>query len=79
MTGANGEYFPLILADMENRPDKSVSAMAILTAMLWERFQNGAVPIALVSMDNCSQNGDKLRASVRKTRLFGRGIPCIYQ
>ena len=64
LTGANGEYFPLILADMENRPDKSVSAMAILTAMLWERFQNGAVPIALVSMDNCSQNGDKLRASV---------------
>ena len=32
--------------------------------MLLERYQNGGAPLALVSMDNCSQNGEKLRESV---------------
>ena len=38
--------------------------MAVLTAMLYERYQAGKYPLALVSMDNCSQNGAKLRDSV---------------
>lgn len=64
LTGTSGEYLPFILTDMENGPDKGTSAMSILTAMLWERFNAGAAPLALVSMDNCSQNGDRLRESV---------------
>ena len=32
--------------------------------MLYERYKAGKYPIALVSMDNCSQNGAKLRESV---------------
>ena len=28
------------------------------------RFEAGAYPIALVSMDNCSHNGEKLRSAV---------------
>ncbi|MGH2152811.1 mannitol dehydrogenase family protein, partial [Enterococcus faecalis] len=39
-------------------------AMAVLVAMLYERFKAGRYPIALVSMDNCSKNGAKLRESV---------------
>ena len=38
--------------------------MAVLTAMLYERYQAGKYPLALVSMDNCSQNGARLRQSV---------------
>ena len=38
--------------------------MAVLTAMLYERYQAGKHPLALVSMDNCSQNGARLRQSV---------------
>lgn len=38
--------------------------MAILTAMLWERYQDSKTPIALVSMDNCSHNGNLLKSSV---------------
>lgn len=38
--------------------------MAVLTAMLYERYRAGKYPIALVSMDNCSQNGARLRESV---------------
>ncbi|MGN1165846.1 MAG: mannitol dehydrogenase family protein [Lachnospiraceae bacterium] len=61
---ADGTFFEFIMKDIENGPEKATSAMAIVTAMLLERFKNGATPLALVSMDNCSQNGAKLRESV---------------
>ena len=51
-------------ADIKNGPDKATGAMAVLVAMLYERFKAGRYPIALVSMDNCSKNGAKLRESV---------------
>ena len=35
-----------------------------LTELCLVRFKAGAFPIALVSMDNCSRNGDKLKAAV---------------
>ena len=61
---ADGAYFPFILEDLENGPDRARSVIAIVTAMLYERFRSGARPIALVSMDNCSRNGSLLRSSV---------------
>ncbi|MGI6094913.1 MAG: mannitol dehydrogenase family protein [Lachnospiraceae bacterium] len=61
---ADGTWFPFVEADIQNGPDQAVGAMAVLTAMLYERYQAGKYPIALVSMDNCSQNGKKLRESV---------------
>ena len=38
--------------------------MAIVTALLYERFQAGQYPLAVVSMDNCSHNGEKLMSAV---------------
>ena len=38
--------------------------MAPLCAMLLHRFENGKAPLAVVSMDNCSHNGEKLRGAV---------------
>lgn len=32
--------------------------------MLLERYKNGAYPIAMLSIDNCSNNGDKLKSSI---------------
>lgn len=64
LRGGNGEYFPFIKADMDNGPDKATGAMGIVAAMLYERFRKGKTPLALVSMDNVSHNGEKLRASV---------------
>ena len=52
---------------MNNGPSQPKGAMAIVTAMLFERFRAGAAPIAMVSMDNVSQNGKKLRESVIET------------
>lgn len=36
----------------------------LIAGLLYERFRAGAFPIALVSMDNCSQNGEKLKSAV---------------
>ena len=61
---ADGTYFPFVQADIQNGPDMPGGAMAVLTAMLYARYQAGKYPLALVSMDNCSQNGAILRQSV---------------
>ena len=61
---ADGSWFPFVEADINNGPDRATGAMAVLTAMLYERYKAGKYPIALVSMDNCSKNGAKLRESV---------------
>lgn len=61
---ADGSWFPFVEKDIQNGPDQSVGAMAVLTAMLYERYKAGKYPVALVSMDNCSKNGAKLRESV---------------
>lgn len=61
---ADGTWFPFVESDIQNGPDKAVGAMAVLTAMLYERYKAGKYSLALVSMDNCSQNGKRLRESV---------------
>ncbi|MBQ7059424.1 MAG: mannitol dehydrogenase family protein [Firmicutes bacterium] len=76
LKGTDGSYLSYVEKDMENGPAQAKGAMAVLTAMLLERYQNGACPIALVSMDNCSHNGSLLRASVLTTaeEWVGRGL-----
>lgn len=64
LRNTDGKYSSLALSDIDNGPTRARGAMAIVTAMLLERYKCGAVPIALVSMDNCSHNGDVLRSSI---------------
>lgn len=64
LKNASGNYFPFIEADIKNGPEKPSSAMAVVCALLLERYKNGAAPLAVVSMDNCSHNGEKLQASI---------------
>lgn len=59
-----GEFLPQVKEDFANGPDKCRNVMALTTALLFERFKAGAFPIAVLSMDNCSHNGDKLKDSV---------------
>lgn len=59
-----GNYFSFIQSDIENGPDQAVSAMAVTCAMLYERYKACKAPLAVVSMDNCSHNGEKLKASI---------------
>ncbi len=60
LKNAAGEIAPMVAADFENGPDKAVSYMGKVSALLYKRFVKGALPVAMVSMDNCSHNGDKL-------------------
>lgn len=39
-------------------------AMGKLAALLYERYQAGRLPLTLQSTDNCSHNGDKVKAGV---------------
>jgi fructuronate reductase len=59
-----GEYFPAVQADLKEGPEKARHAMAIVTALMRHRYVSGAAPVALVSMDNCSHNGEKLQGSI---------------
>ena len=59
-----GEFFPFVQADFEGGPQSCSHAMSLTAALLLERFNAGGAPIAMVSMDNCSHNGEKLKSSV---------------
>ena len=50
-------------ADLE-RGLSPVLAMGKVCALLYERYQAGRLPLTLQSMDNCSHNGDRVRAGV---------------
>jgi fructuronate reductase len=60
----DGSLMPVVVADMEEGPASARHAMSIVCAMLLERYNAGKYPLAVVSMDNCSHNGEKLQASV---------------
>ena len=59
-----GEYLPAVQKDMAEGPGAPKSVMALVTALLYARYQAGRLPLALVSMDNCSHNGERLKGSV---------------
>ena len=55
---------PAVTHDFENGPTKPISYMGKVVSLLYARYLAGEKKIALVSMDNCSHNGDKLFAAV---------------
>ncbi|MFP3043205.1 mannitol dehydrogenase family protein [Treponema primitia] len=61
----DGSFKPEILKEFEAGPVAPVHGMTKLTALLYERYTKGSGrPLALVSTDNFSHNGDKLKAAV---------------
>ena len=64
LTNAKGEQLPDVAADFTAGPERPTSYMGKVTALLYARYRAGKKPIAMVSTDNCSHNGDKLYAAV---------------
>jgi fructuronate reductase len=62
--GSGGTLFPEPAADMEAGPGAVKSYLGRVAALCYERYRAGTLPLALVSMDNCSHNGDKLFAAI---------------
>ncbi len=60
LKGNDGEYTKAVSTDMENGPEKPVSYIGKVVSLLYARYQAGKFPIAMVSTDNCSHNGQKL-------------------
>ena len=67
LRNAEGRYSDLAGADMDGGPEKAAGVMGIVTAMLYARYRAGGQPLSLVSLDNVSRNGERLRASVTET------------
>ena len=61
-----GQPLPWIAPEFEGGPAKAKSAIALITTLLLERYQAGALPLALVSTDNFSQNGERFGQAVRQ-------------
>ena len=60
----DGSLMPVVQADIDEGPAHARHAMSMVAALLLERFHAGAYPLAVVSMDNCSHNGDKVKNAV---------------
>ncbi len=64
LRGASGSYIPDVQEDIDHPAAQPKSLMGKLTALLLHRYACGVLPIAMASMDNCSHNGDKLKAAI---------------
>ncbi len=64
LTDLKGNPLPAAAHDFENGPDTARHAMGVTAALLLERFRTCRAPLAVVSMDNCSHNGGKLRSGI---------------
>ena len=62
--GADGKFTPLVATDLAAGPEAPISYIGKVASLLYARFLAGEKPIAMVSMDNCSHNGDKLAAAI---------------
>lgn len=60
----DGSYFEAILEDFDKEPQKAKSYLGRITALINYRYEGGEYPLTLVSMDNCSNNGDRLKTAV---------------
>ena len=76
LVDSQGRPLPWIAPEFEGGPDKAKSAIAVITALLLERYQAGALPLALVSTDNFSRNGERFGQAVRQMadEWIGRGL-----
>lgn len=64
IAGRDGHYYPDVEADFAEGPEAAKSYLGKIIALLYTRYQAGQLPLALVSMDNMSENGQKLEKVV---------------
>lgn len=64
LTDGKGEQLPDVVADFTAGPERPASYMGKVASLVYARYSAGEKPIAMVSTDNCSHNGDKLYAAV---------------
>lgn len=66
LVNGRGEMLPDVARDFAQGTDAPESYIGKVAALLYARYKAGAKPVAMVSMDNCSHNGDKLYAAIHR-------------
>ncbi len=66
LKGADGNFAKAVSEDMANGPEKCVSYIGKVCSLLYARYISGGYPIAMVSTDNCSHNGEKLYGAIHE-------------
>ncbi len=64
LVNGKGETLPDVAQDFADGAAAPKSYIGKVAALLYARYQAGEKPVAMVSMDNCSHNGDKLYAAI---------------
>ena len=64
LKNTQGEYIEIIKNDFENGYENPKHIMGIITSLLYKRYKKNNKSLSLVSMDNCSENGDKIKNAV---------------
>ena len=64
LKGADGNFLPDVEHDLKEGHNRPISYMGKITALLYKRYLAGGHPLAMLSMDNCSQNGTRLHAAI---------------
>ena len=64
LVNAQGETLPSVAADFAEGAMKPHSYIGKVASLLYARYRAGGAPIAMVSTDNCSHNGEKLFAAI---------------
>ncbi len=64
LRSSDGRALPGVEEDLERGPARPESYIGKVAALVHERYAAGALPLAMVSTDNCSHNGDKLYSAV---------------
>ncbi|MGO3018195.1 MAG: mannitol dehydrogenase family protein [Anaerococcus sp.] len=60
----NGELMDVVKKDLENNIEEGQHLMSLVTYLLYRRFKETGQGMTLLSLDNCSKNGDKIKDSV---------------
>lgn len=60
----SGDLMDVVKSDIENDMKDAKHLMSFVTYMLYRRYKVTGKELTLLSLDNCSKNGDKIRNSV---------------
>lgn len=59
-----GRVFEAVEQDLNAGPERAATYMGMVAALLYERYLSDSKPIAMLSMDNFSHNGEKLESAI---------------
>lgn len=64
LRNSDGTLLPVVQKDLDSGPDRPLHTMSIVTSLLYTRYKAGALPIAMITTDNFSKNGEKFQESI---------------